>query len=119
MPYEWIDARCLEKQGVIKDYQPDWEAARYFIGGKLFCMLGADKLGEPILTLKLPPEQGDFLRGEFSDIVPGYYMNKTHWNSLYLKGGVPDDVVCDMIDTAYHTVFSSLSKKAQQEILSK
>lgn len=116
MQYAWMDGYCLAKKGVTKDFQPDWQATRYFVGGKMFAMKGGDKTGRPIFTMKLPPDVGDFLRQQFADIQPGYYMNKVHWNSLYLEGAVPEDIVRDMIDKAYRTVFASLTKKLQREI---
>jgi len=56
------------------------------------------------------------VRQEYNDIIPGYYMNKEHWNSLYLDGVVPDDVVRTMIDESHQLIYQSLSKKLQQEI---
>lgn len=114
--YEWVDAYCLAKKGVTKDYQPEWDAIRYFVGGKMFMMHCSDKERKPIMTMKLEPNFGDFLRQQYEHIVPGYYMNKTHWNSLYLEGNVPEDVVRDMMDKAYIAVFTSLTKKLQKEI---
>ena len=98
MPYPWIDAYCLSKKGVVKDYKEEWEATRYQVGGKMFAMQGGDKEGNPIFTLKLPPDFGRFLRQQYPDIVPGYYMNKEHWNSLFLHGAVPHALVREMID---------------------
>ena len=69
------------------------------------------------ITLKLDPLEGDYLRKTYEDIIPGYYMNKTHWNSVKADGEVPDDVLKDMLDNAYKTVFESLTKKKQKEIL--
>ena len=43
-------------------------------------------------------------------------MNKVHWNSVKADGNVPDDVVKDLLDSAYLVVFNSLSKKRQREI---
>ncbi len=117
MNYEWIDQYCLDKKGVTKDYQQEWQATRYFVGEKMFAMQGGDKQGKPIFTMKLEPSLGDFLRRQFPDIVPGYYMNKQHWNSLYLNGSVPEDTVRDMIDKSYMTTLASLPKKKQNEIL--
>jgi len=116
MAYEWLDKFCLAQPGVTKDYQPDWAATRYHVGGKMFAMRGGDKDGKPIFTLKLDPLRGDLLRQQYAHIVPGYYMNKMHWNSLYLEGDVPDDVVEGMIREAYQLVLRSLSKKVQLEI---
>ena len=116
MGYEWIDGYCMEKKGVTKDFQPAWNAARYFVGGKMFAMRGGDKYGKPIFTMKLDPQYGELLRQQFSDVVPGYYSNKVHWNSLYLDGCVPDETVRDMVDGAYQAAFKTLTKKAQREI---
>ena len=116
MKYQWLDEYCLAKKGVEKDFKEEWGATRYLIKGKMFVLQGGDKEGRPIITVKLEPDYGDFLRQEYADIFPGYYMNKIHWNSLYLNGDVPDDVVRDMLDRSYNLIFSSLSKKARNEI---
>ena len=115
--YGWLSEYCLSHPGVTTDYQVEWQATRYHIGGKMFAMCAADKAGKPIITLKLEPNFGELLRQQYEHIVPGYYMNKQHWNSLYLEGDVPDDVVRDMVKEAYRLVFKSLSKKLQNEIL--
>jgi len=114
--YEWLDNYCLSKAGAIKDYKVEWDATRYMVGGKMFAMCCEEKQGKPIITLKLDPAFGLMLRQEYNDIIPGYYMNKEHWNSLYLDGAVPDDVVKTMIDESHLLIYQSLSKKLQQKI---
>lgn len=118
MGYEWFDAYCLSKVGVQKDYKEEWDATRYMIKGKMFLMHGGDKNGKPIITVKLDPMNGETLRSEYEDIIPGYYMNKVHWNSLYLDGQVPDEIVKKMIDESYELILKSLSKKDQISLLS-
>lgn len=119
MKYEWIDEYCVSKQGAEKDYKVEWDAVRFMIRGKMFAMKCGDKEGKPIITIKLEPLLGEFFRNQYPDIVPGYYMNKQHWNSLYLEGNVPDDVVRDMLNKSYNIILQSFSKKIQQEILDK
>lgn len=68
------------------------------------------------ITLKLDPAEGDFLRGQYEDILPGYYMNKTHWNSVRAQGSVPDDLLRNLLDEAYRLVLHALPKKKQREI---
>jgi predicted DNA-binding protein (MmcQ/YjbR family) len=116
MNYPWLDEYCLSKQGATKDWKEEWQAARYMVGGKMFAMQGDDNTDRPIITLKLIPADGDFLRRQYEDIIPGYYMNKEHWNSVYLDGAVPDEIVRDMIDKSHAILFASLTKKAQKEI---
>ncbi|WP_100489085.1 MmcQ/YjbR family DNA-binding protein [Sporolactobacillus pectinivorans] len=117
MKYEWIDEYCLSKKGVEQDYKVEWQATRYMIRGKIFAMMGGDKNGRPIITVKLAPSTGAQLREEYPDIIPGYHMNKVHWNSLYLEGDVPESVLKGMLDQAHSIVLNRLSKKVREEII--
>lgn len=118
MKYTWIDEYLTEKPGVTRDLQKDWNWMRYQIGGKMFAAVCRDGSDRPYyITLKLDPLEGDFWRKQYEDIIPGYYMNKTHWNSVKADGEVPDDILKDLLDKAYQIVLGSLSKKKQKEIL--
>jgi len=116
MGYPWLEEYCVSKKGAAKELKEEWGAIRYTVGGKMFAMQGNDGTGRPIITLKLVPAEGLLLRGQYEDITAGYYMNKDHWNSLYLDGSVPEDVLRDMIDKSYAILFDSLPKKVQSEI---
>lgn len=119
MRYAWIDEYLLSKAGVTKDLQKDWNWIRYQVGGKMFvavCLVW--ETDEPYyITLKLEPTEGDFLRQQYEDIIPGYYMNKTHWNSIKPDGEVPDNLLKDLLDKSYQLVLGGFSKKKQREIL--
>lgn len=118
MQYDWMDAYLLAKKGVTRDLQPDWNWIRYQIGGKMFAALCMDKQNAPVyITLKLLPEEGEFWRGQYEDVIPGYYCNKVHWNSIKVGGQVPDDILRDMLDKSYALVLGGMSKKRQREIL--
>lgn len=116
MRYEWFDDYCMDKPGVVKDYKEEWGAFRYMVGGKLFVLLGGDKTGKPIASLKAEPALGLMLRDQYPDIIPGYYLNKEHWNSVYMEGNVPDDVLRMLVDESYKLVLAGLPKKVQREI---
>ena len=118
MKYTWIDEYLMEKPGVTKDFQKEWNWIRYHIGGKMFSAICRDNQDQPYyITLKLEPLEGDFWRKQYADIIPGYYMNKTHWNSVKADGAVPDDILRALLDKAYKIVLGSLSRKKQKEIL--
>ena len=118
MKYSWIDEYLMEKRGVTKDLQAEWNWIRYQIGGKMFAAICLDDKDQPYyITLKLEPMEGDFWRRQYDDIIPGYYMNKTHWNSVKADGAVPDELLRDLLDKAYQIVLGSLSKKKRKEIL--
>jgi predicted DNA-binding protein (MmcQ/YjbR family) len=117
MEYDFIQEYCLAKKGATEDYKQEWDAIRYMVRGKMFAMAGNDADGEAIISMKLEPEYGIELREKYKYIVPGYYLNKIHWSSLYLNGNVPAEILKKMLDMSYELIFSSLSKKIQNEIL--
>ena len=83
----------------------------------VYCNLPDDQDQPYYITLKLEPLEGDFWRKQYEDIIPGYYMNKTHWNSVKADGAVSDDVLKELLDKAYLIVLGSLSKKTQKKLL--
>ncbi|MGG0655365.1 MmcQ/YjbR family DNA-binding protein [Rummeliibacillus pycnus] len=109
---------CLNLLGATHDYQEDWQADRYHIGGKMFAMMGGDSERKPIITLKCEPTHAEELREAYESIVPGYYMNKTHWNSIYIDSSLPTDLIENLILHSYNLVFEKLTKKAQKQIIS-
>lgn len=117
--YAWLDEYLLSKKGSFKDFKVEWQWHRYLIRDKMFGAICTDKYGKPIITIKCDTMVGNLLRSQYTDIVPGYYMNKEHWNSVYLEGEVPDEVLKNMIDMSYQLIFNSFSKKIQSEIVLK
>lgn len=117
MRYTWIDEYLMNKKGVTKNSE-NWNWIRYLLGGKMFAAVCLDEKDVPYyITLKLEPEEGAFLRTQYEDILPGYYMNKEHWNSVKPDGAVPDELLKDLLDKSYDLVLKSFSKKRQKEIL--
>lgn len=118
MKYVWIDEYLLSKKGVRKDFKEEWNWQRYLIEDKMFAAVCfADDRKEALITLKAAPMESDFLRQQYEDIIPGYYMNKTHWISVKADGAVPEELLRDLLDKAYGLVLSGFSKKKQAEIL--
>ena len=110
MKYSWIDAVLLQKPGVTKDLQAEWNWIRYHIGGKMFAAVCLDDAtGKPVYV--------DFLRRQYEDIIAGYYMNKVHWNSVKAEGNVPDALLREMLEKSYRLVLGGFSKKKQRELL--
>ena len=52
--------------------------------------------GRDIVNLKCDMLRGEFWRGQFTGVVPGYHMNKIHWNTVYFDSDVPDDLLKQM-----------------------
>ena len=114
MGYEWMDGFLLAMPGAQKDFKAEWNWTRYTVGGKMFCAMCHDENGGDVyITMKLEPLRGEFLRGQFEDILPGYYMNKTHWNSVRAQGNVPEDILKGMLEESYRLVAGGLAKKTR------
>lgn len=113
----WLDSFLRSFPGVTRDFKEEWQWIRYQVGGKMFAAVCRDAAGiRDIITVKLEVSDGDFLRHQYEDIIPGHYMNKAHWNSIYLDGKVPAAIIKEAIDKSYHLVLSGLPKKKQKEI---
>lgn len=114
---EALHAFFLALPGTTHDYKEEWAADRYMIGDKMYAMLGGDKDGKAILTLKAEPSYAEQLRTEYDAIVPGYYMNKTHWNSVYRDADLSDELISKLIRHSYEQVIEKLPKRTQRELL--
>ncbi|MEN6338659.1 MAG: MmcQ/YjbR family DNA-binding protein [Clostridiaceae bacterium] len=111
---DWIIPYSMEKPAVEQEFKADWNATLCRVGGKIFLMLGEYKDGRALMTVKLEPAFSEILRAQYpGDVIPGYYSDKTHWSSLFLDSGVPDETARSMLDNAYETTLSSLTKKQQ------
>lgn len=86
------------------------------VGGKMFALTGLDQ-NPPEVNLKCNPELALELREEHHWILPGYHMNKKHWNTLVLYDTVPVRLVKELIDHSYELVLASLSKKERLELI--
>lgn len=120
--YEWLDAYLLQKPGAEKDYKAEWDWFRYLVGGKMFaavCTPGPEHPaygGRTMVQLKCDPQLAELFRQQYPDVIPGFYCNKTHWNSVFLDGAVPDDVLCGMCDGSYALVSGGLPKKVRRAL---
>lgn len=118
MKYPWIDGYLMEKRGVARDLQPEWKWVRYQIGGRMFAAILLDGEDRPYyINLKLEPAEGEMMRRQYPDIIPGYYSDKRHWNSVKPDGDVPDDVLRHWLDRSYLLVLRGFSRQKQREIL--
>ncbi|MDR2022197.1 MAG: MmcQ/YjbR family DNA-binding protein [Hungatella sp.] len=118
MRYPWIDEYLKSMKGVSNDFKEEWNWTRYLLGDKMFAAVCKDDQGRDyLITLKLEPVEGQFLRQQYEDIIPGYYMNKVHWNSIKADGNVPDDLLKDLLEKSYRLVLAGFPKKKQKELL--
>ncbi len=103
----------LAKPEVIEDYPFGPEAAVFKVQDKMFALIGY-KNGLINLNLKCDPLEAVELRDIFKAVIPGYHMNKKHWNTVIFDGSIPRNEIERMIDNSYSLVVKGL-KKALRE----
>ncbi|QJD85243.1 MmcQ/YjbR family DNA-binding protein [Cohnella herbarum] len=106
----------LEWVGTSLRHPFDPDLPVLFVGSKMFALLG--KTGEyESVNLKADPEEAWLLRQQYSgSVLPGYHMNKKHWNTVVLDRKVPDDEVLAMLEQSYQLAWSKLSKRERLEL---
>ncbi|WP_196138086.1 MmcQ/YjbR family DNA-binding protein [Aliikangiella sp. G2MR2-5] len=88
-------------------FGPDVHVFR--VGGKMFALISLKET--PLrVNLKCDPDEAAALRDIFKSVIPGYHMNKQHWNTVILDGDVPVGELERMIDNSYKLIYQSLPK---------
>lgn len=109
MDFLTLRSYLLAKPGASEAFPFDTVTLVAKVGGKMFALVGIDE--EPLrLNLKSVPEQAEVLRALFPAVLPGYHMNKRHWNTVVLDGSLPDEEVLGMIDESYRLVVQGLPR---------
>lgn len=108
----------LSKPGAGVDYPFGADIEVYKVAGKMFATLafGNDKQ-HYWMNLKCDPDEASALRDIFDAVIPGYHMNKHHWNTVILDGSLPNTEVERMIDNSFSLVIKGLPKKQQIQYL--
>ncbi len=112
MNIEAFQEYCLSKKGVEADFPFDEETLTFKVLGKIFAITGLEN-EEFRVNLKCDPEWAVELRESYEDIIPGWHMNKKHWNTVYFERGLEDGILQQLIDHSYDLVVNKLPKKQQ------
>lgn len=105
---------CLQKPGVTEDTPFGPETLVFKVMNKIFAITGIDEF--KFINLKCDPERALELRERWSGIKPGWHMNKQHWNSVFVDGSVPDNLIKELTDHSYELIVASLPKKVRDEL---
>ena len=116
MNIETLQQYCLSKKGVTESLPFGPDNLVFKVGGKMFLLASLDAV--PLqFNAKCDPEEAVQLRDTFACVLPGYHMNKNHWNTILVDGTVSDKQLQQWIDASYTLVVDSLPRKIKQEIL--
>ena len=105
----------LSKPEAHEDYPFGSDVAVFKVKNKMFATLAVqDKVWN--MNLKCDPEEAMILRDVFDAVIPGYHMNKAHWNTIILDGSIPEGEVERMIDGSYALVVKGLRKLEREQL---
>jgi len=114
MDIESLRNYCLSKPGAEETLPFGPDVLVYKVGGKAFLLLSLDD-EQLQFNVKCDPELAIELREQYSCVLPGYHMNKKHWNTIIVNGSVPSKQLKEWIDHSYDLIVSGLPKNFKQK----
>jgi predicted DNA-binding protein (MmcQ/YjbR family) len=114
MDIETFRSYCLSKSGASEHLPFDDRTLVFKVGGKIFALCDIENFEGA--NLKCDPERAVELRERYHAVIPGYHMNKTHWNTVKAGGDVDFNLFKELIDHSYALVVSSLPKREREKL---
>ncbi|WP_367041769.1 MmcQ/YjbR family DNA-binding protein [Streptomyces sp. Je 1-332] len=109
MTPQQLRAFCLSFNDVVEEFPFGPEASVFKVAGKMFALSSLDAVPLTV-NLKCDPDLAVQLREAHPEIVPGWHMNKRHWNTVSLAGELPDQQVRELVEDSYDLVVAGLPK---------
>lgn len=113
-------AYCLTLPGAYEDYPFEataggmvWTVMRHRENTKTFALL-FERLGALWVNVKCEPKLAHVLRQTYEGVLPGYHMNKEHWNSIICGMDVPDEKLCEMLAYSFELTAPKRRVKKQE-----
>jgi predicted DNA-binding protein (MmcQ/YjbR family) len=114
MNIEHIREYCLSKKATEECFPFDNDTLVFKVMGKMFALTS---LSKPVsVNLKCEPEYAVELREQHPEIIPGFHMNKTLWNTVSFEGNLDDRFIESLVDHSYDQVVAKLPKKVKAEL---
>lgn len=105
----WTAARAEELPGAHITFPFGPEHRVFRIRDKMF-MMHTEATGEPIVLLKARPADAEVLRRAYTQITPGWHMNKRHWITLNPGDALDRQIVEDLVTESYLLVVEKLPR---------
>ncbi len=103
MTHKTVEEYILSMPNARLDYPFGEGVAVYKVGDKMFALIREKK--DPVqLSLKGDPKLNETLRDKYDEVMPGYHLNKKHWNTMVLTGQLGWPEVQDLIRHSYRLV---------------
>jgi predicted DNA-binding protein (MmcQ/YjbR family) len=103
LTHKEVEEYILSMPNTVLEYPFDEGVAVYKVHDKMFALIAEGK--EPVsLSLKCDPQLAIVLREKYETVMPGYHLNKKHWNTIVLSGQLPWEEVQGLIRHSYQLV---------------
>jgi predicted DNA-binding protein (MmcQ/YjbR family) len=100
---------CLSFPGAIETFPFAPGTSVFKVMGRMFALSRLDQ--SPLrVSLKCEPGLAVQLRETHPAVIPGYHLNKRHWNTVIIDGSIPAAMIWDMIEDSYDLVVSRMSR---------
>ncbi len=103
MDIEFLRNYCLSKPDVEETLPFGPDTLVFKVSEKIFLLTGLDS-EQLSFNVKCDPDKAIELREEFPCVLPGYHMNKKHWNTIMVDGSVTTKQLKEWIDHSYDLV---------------
>lgn len=101
MNIEEIRLFCLSLTDATESLPFGPDNVVFKVNNKMFALLN---LVNGNMNLKCNPEQAIELREQYTGVIPGYHMNKVHWNTILPDGSVSKALLIQFITNSYNLV---------------
>ncbi len=103
MNHKVVEEYVLSMTDAVREYPFGKEVAVYKVNDKMFALIteGSDPLR---ISLKCDPQLSRVLRDRYETVMPGYHLNKKHWNTMVLAGQLPWEEIQGFIRHSYNLV---------------
>lgn len=103
MTHEEIDEFLMKLPGTKLDFPFGENVAVYKVNEKMFALV--PEKSDPVrVSLKCDPQLAVLLREKYESVLPGYHLNKKHWNTILLTGQLPEEEIQGLIRHSYELV---------------
>lgn len=117
MNIEELRDYCISKQLSTEETPFGPDTLVFKVLGKVFLLVGLDQVDQLTFNVKCDPEYAVQLREKYEHtVLPGYHMNKKHWNTVHANRQLPDQKLKELIDHSFDLEVQSLPKKEREKI---
>ena len=106
---------CLSKKGVTEEFPFGPDTLVFKVMGKMFALTNLD--GDFSINLKCDPDLAIELREQYPAVLPGYHMNKKHWNTIAIDGSLSNKLINEWTDHSYNLVVDQLPKILKNKLI--